>query len=117
MLAPMVMYESSEVASLLNIKTEVKEEEVTIYDQYLGKAYGHPTKDGAEAIQLTAQSEGLILDPVYTGKVMAGIIDLSRKGVFTPDDTVIFLHTGGVPGLFADEQVKAIVDNSLSDKK
>ena len=117
MLAPMVMYESSEVAKLLNIKTEIKEDEVTIYDQYLGKAYGHPTQDGAEAIMLTARSEGLILDPVYTGKVMAGIIDLSRKGVFTPEDTVVFVHTGGVPGLFADEQVKAIVENALSDKK
>ena len=117
MLAPMVMFESSEVAKLLGIKTEVKEEEVTIYDHYLGEAYGHPTKDGAEAIMLTARSEGLMLDPVYTGKVMAGIIDLSRKGVFTPEDTVVFVHTGGVPGLFADEQVKAIVENALSDKK
>ncbi len=117
MLAPMVMYECSEVAELLNIKAEIKEEEVTIYDQYLGKAYGHPTKDGAEAILMTAQNEGLMLDPVYTGKVMAGIIDLSRKGVFTPKDTVVFVHTGGVPGLFADEQVKAIVDSSLKDKK
>jgi D-cysteine desulfhydrase len=48
---------------------------------------------------------------------MAGIIDLSKKGVFTPEDTVVFVHTGGVPGLFADEQVKAIVENALSDKK
>lgn len=117
MLAPMVMYECSEVADLLGIKAEVKEEEVTIYDQYLGKAYGHPTEDGAEAIMLTARSEGFILDPVYTGKAMAGLIDLSRKGMFTPDDTVIFLHTGGLPGLFADEQVKAMVESSLKDKK
>jgi D-cysteine desulfhydrase len=46
---------------------------------------------------------------------MAGIIDLSKKGVFTPEDTVVFLHSGGVPGLFADEQVKAMVENSLGD--
>ncbi len=109
MLQPLVMYEASEVAELLNVKTELKEEEVTIYDQYVGTAYGHPTQEGAEAIKLTARNEGLILDPVYTGKIMAGLIDLVKQGRFTKDDTVVFLHSGGVPGLFADEQVAALV--------
>ncbi|MCP4716392.1 MAG: D-cysteine desulfhydrase family protein, partial [Deltaproteobacteria bacterium] len=110
MLQPLVMYESSEIADLLKIKTELKEEEISIYDQYLGTAYGHPTEAGAEAIKLTARCEGLILDPVYTGKVMSGIIDLTKQGKLTSDDTVVFLHSGGVPGLFADEQVAAIKD-------
>ena len=108
-LSPNVMYEVSEVAKLLGKKTELTEDEVTIYDEYVGTAYGYPTKEGAEAIKLTARSEGLILDPVYTGKIMAGLIGLVKQGVFTKKDTVVFLHSGGMPGLFADEQAEALV--------
>ena len=52
-------------------------------------------------VELTARLEGLVLDPVYTGKTMAGLIDLVRKGFFKPEDTVVFIHTGGMPALFA----------------
>jgi len=53
------------------------------------------------AIRLVAQTEGIFLDPVYTGKAMAGLIDLIKKGRFKSTDTVIFIHTGGIPALFA----------------
>ena len=54
-----------------------------------------------EAVELTARTEGILLDPVYTGKAMAGMIDLIQKGYFDKDDTVVFVHTGGLPLLFA----------------
>jgi D-cysteine desulfhydrase len=54
-----------------------------------------------EAITLMAQNEGILLDPVYTGRVMAGLIDQIRKGTFGRDETVLFWHTGGLPALFA----------------
>jgi D-cysteine desulfhydrase len=54
----------------------------------------------AEAVTLLAQSEGILLDPVYTGKQMAGLIGLVREGFFAPDDKVLFLHTGGSPALY-----------------
>jgi D-cysteine desulfhydrase len=54
-----------------------------------------------EAVQMLARTEGLLLDPVYTGKAMAGLIGLARKGYFTPGEKLLFLHTGGLPSLFA----------------
>mgnify|MGYP002630253072 CR=1 FL=1 len=67
---------------------------------YAGSAYGMPTEQMRAAVRLAARLEGLILDPVYTGKAMAGLIDLVRQGRFTADQTIVFLHTGGAPGLF-----------------
>ncbi len=57
-----------------------------------------------EAVQLMARTEAILLDPVYTGKVAAGLIDLSRKGYFRKGEKVLFLHTGGMPSLFAYER-------------
>ena len=54
-------------------------------------------------IGLLAQTEGIILDPIYTGKTMAGMIDLRQRGLIRPDETVVFIHTGGVPAIFAYE--------------
>ncbi len=61
-----------------------------------------------EAVRLFAKHEGLLLDPVYTGRAAAGMIDLIRKKFFKKDETVLFLHTGGQPALFADEYAKKI---------
>jgi D-cysteine desulfhydrase len=55
----------------------------------------------AEAVRITARAEGILLDPCYTGKAMAGLIDLVRKGVFRKEDHILFLHTGGIPALYA----------------
>ena len=70
---------------------------------YVGEGYGLPTAGTLEAIRLAAETEGLLLDPVYTGKAMAGLIDLCRNGFFRPDQNVVFLHTGGAAALFAYE--------------
>jgi L-cysteate sulfo-lyase len=68
---------------------------------YVGDGYGIPTQGMAEALMLLARTEAIFLDPVYSGKGMAGLIDLIRKGHFKPDENIVFLHTGGQVGLFA----------------
>jgi len=98
----------NETAKLLALDVAVTPDEVTLYDDYLGQGYGIITDGCIEAIRLVAQTEGIFLDPVYTGKTMAGLIDLIRKGQFTPKDTVVFVHTGGLPAVFAYHQELAI---------
>ena len=91
---------SNETAEFLGLGISIVPDEVTVYDEYMGEGYGKITKECIEAIKLVAQTEGFFLDPVYTGKAMAGVIDLIRKGQITSKDTVVFIHTGGVPDLF-----------------
>ena len=79
----------------------VKREHIVANSDYVGPGYGLPTDGMAEAVKLLARFEGILLDPVYTGKGMAGLIDLVRKGFFPKDSNVVFLHTGGSAGLFA----------------
>ena len=74
---------------------------VNCYDEYVGAGYSRPTAGMIEAVNLLARTEGILLDPVYTGKQMAGLIDLVRQGFFKPTDKVLFLHTGGSPALYA----------------
>jgi D-cysteine desulfhydrase family pyridoxal phosphate-dependent enzyme len=73
---------------------------IVINDGYIGPGYGHPTPGCIEAIRMCASLEGIYLDPVYTGKAMAGLIDQIRQGAFTADDKILFMHTGGSPALF-----------------
>ena len=68
---------------------------------YVGAGYGIPTPGMVEAVRMVARLEGIFLDPVYSGKGMAGLVDLIRRGVFTDGQTVVFLHTGGAQGLFS----------------
>ncbi len=70
------------------------------HQEYIGEGYAVPTEASREAIRLLAASEGLFLDPVYTAKTMAGLLDHVRRGLIPPDATVVFLHTGGIPALF-----------------
>jgi L-cysteate sulfo-lyase len=72
---------------------------------YVGAGYGIPTEGMAEAVRMLARLEGILLDPVYSGKAMAGLIDLIRKGAFGKNENVVFLHTGGQAGLFAYRDV------------
>jgi 1-aminocyclopropane-1-carboxylate deaminase/D-cysteine desulfhydrase-like pyridoxal-dependent ACC family enzyme len=77
---------------------------VNVNDDYLGEGYAQVGEPEREAIQLLAQMEGILLDPVYTGRAMAGLIDLIRWGAFTRGQKVLFWHTGGTAALsaFAD---------------
>jgi L-cysteate sulfo-lyase len=78
----------------------VKREHIVANADYVGAGYGVPTGGMREAVKLAARFEGLLLDPVYTGKGFDGLIDHVRKGVFAKDSDVVFLHTGGSTGLF-----------------
>jgi L-cysteate sulfo-lyase len=78
----------------------VARDRVVANTDYVGPGYGKPTDAMIEAINMLARSEGILLDPVYSGKGMAGLIDLVRKGHFKTSENVVFLHTGGSVGLF-----------------
>jgi D-cysteine desulfhydrase/L-cysteate sulfo-lyase len=74
---------------------------VNIDDRFVGAGYGVPTDESREAIELTARTEAIFLDPTYTAKAMAGLIAAVRAAEFGPRETVLFWHTGGQVGLFA----------------
>ena len=76
-----------------------------IFDDYVGPGYSIPTEEMAEAVRTFARIEGILLDPVYTGKAAAGLLDLIQKGHFKKGEKVLFLHTGGSPGLYAYQDV------------
>ena len=84
----------------LGIDRELPAEAVEANCDYVGAGYGRPTPGMVEAVQMVARTEGIFLDPVYSGKGMAGLIDLIRTGSFKRGETVVFLHTGGAVGLF-----------------
>jgi 1-aminocyclopropane-1-carboxylate deaminase/D-cysteine desulfhydrase-like pyridoxal-dependent ACC family enzyme len=71
-----------------------------VLDQYIGEGYGVMTSEVAEAIHIAAQTDAIILDPNYTGTTMAALIDQVEQGGFDNDETVIFIHTGGLPAVF-----------------
>ncbi|MBS59693.1 MAG: D-cysteine desulfhydrase [Anaerolineaceae bacterium] len=91
---------AASTAELVGCPGLVSRSDVVVDSNYVGEGYGMPTDATIEAIELLAQKEGLLLDPVYSGKAMAGLIDLIRKGVFNRNENVLFLHTGGTAGLF-----------------
>ena len=74
------------------------------FGDYWRPKYSVPNKKMVEAVNLMAKTEGILLDPVYTGKTMAGLIGLSRDGYFKKKENVLFVHTGGAPGLYAYTQ-------------
>ena len=108
MITPLV----NETAKMLDVNLSIKPEEVTVFDDYIGEGYGAIYKDVVDTIELVARTEGIFLDPVYTGKTMTGLIDLIKKGYFTKKDTVVFLHTGGQTALFSfKEPIKALSES------
>ena len=87
-------------ADLMGMTGAVARDRVVANTDYVGPGYGKPTEAMIEAINILARTEGILLDPVYSGKGMAGLIDLIRKGHFKETENVVFLHTGGSVGLF-----------------
>jgi D-cysteine desulfhydrase len=96
---------ATETRAFLGLPAEPSEGELRIFDDYVGGGYSIPTEAMAEAVRIFARTEGILLDPVYTGKAAAGLLDLIRKGYFKKGERVLFLHTGGAPGLFAYQDV------------
>lgn len=88
-------------AERLGVGLSSNEADLVLYDDYLGEGYGMLGDPEREAIRLVAHTEGILLDPVYTGRAMTGLLELIRKDVFGPEQTVVFWHTGGTSALFA----------------
>lgn len=88
-------------AEYVGVKAGIKREAIEVNSDYVGPGYGMPTPEMIEAVTLTARHEGILLDPVYTGKAMAGLIGLIRHGYFKKTENVVFIHTGGSAALFA----------------
>lgn len=91
---------ASGVARLLGVENAALGAKISVDDRYLGDGYGIPSPAGAEALALVARTEGVLLDPVYSAKAMAGLIDQIRRGQIGDDQTVLFWHTGGQLALF-----------------
>lgn len=91
---------ANDCAGLLGLDQGVPAQAIDIRPGYAAPGYGLPNDGMIEAIELLARLEGLLLDPVYSGKAMAGLIDMVRRGTFERDQAVVFIHTGGAPALF-----------------
>jgi len=92
---------ANKAATRLGINLSVNPSEIINLGDYVGEGYGKLTPEAVEAIKLVARTEGILLDPVYSGKAMAALIDRIHKKAIERDETVLFLHTGGFPALFA----------------
>ncbi len=101
--APRVLARCEEISALLDTENCVSAKDVVVDDVAYPPGYGQLNKNTIEAIKLAASQEGLILDPVYTGKVMAGLIHRIQAGAYPKTANILFLHTGGQPALFAYE--------------
>jgi 1-aminocyclopropane-1-carboxylate deaminase/D-cysteine desulfhydrase-like pyridoxal-dependent ACC family enzyme len=87
-------------AETLDLPVALSDGDVVVHDGFIGEGYGIASAEGMEAIRLTARTEGIFLDPTYTGKAFAGLAALISRGRVASEDTVIFVHTGGAPALF-----------------
>ncbi|CAB1059392.1 D-cysteine desulfhydrase (EC [Olavius sp. associated proteobacterium Delta 1] len=89
-----------QTAAHVGINSAIPRDAVLCFGDYVGPGYSLPTPQMAEAVRMLARLEGILMDPVYTGKAMAGFIDLIRKDFFSKDENVLFVHTGGSPALY-----------------
>jgi L-cysteate sulfo-lyase len=87
----------------LTLETQIKADDVIVFEEYIKDGYGIVNKEVADMIRLVFTKEGIVLDPVYTAKAMAGLADLIKKGYFEKTDKVVFFHTGGTPALFPNK--------------
>ena len=94
---------ATRTAAFIGEEWRFSSDEVLVNDSYCSAGYGVMGDQEIEAIRLFAEREGLLLDPVYTGRAAAGLVDLIRGGYFEPSETVLFWHTGGGPALFAEK--------------
>jgi D-cysteine desulfhydrase family pyridoxal phosphate-dependent enzyme len=95
-----VAHIATQTSDALGVGLSFQPEDIIVFDDYVGEGYGMLTPGTVDAIREVARREGILLDPVYTGKAMSGLVDLARSGYFGRDDTVVFIHTGGTPGIF-----------------
>ena len=91
---------ANETAQALGLDLVITEDEIVNFGEFAGAGYGVPSEAGVEAVKLFARTEGVILDPIYTGKAAAGLVAHVREGRFGKDDVIVFVHTGGTPANF-----------------
>jgi len=96
---PKVEAIAREVATHLQLDENIPS--IVLWDEYFAPRYGEPNEAGMAAVKLLAEQEAMLLDPVYTGKAMAGLLDGIERGLFPEDGPILFIHTGGAPALFA----------------
>jgi 1-aminocyclopropane-1-carboxylate deaminase/D-cysteine desulfhydrase-like pyridoxal-dependent ACC family enzyme len=101
---PAKIGEIMEGARQFGFRTVVPSDQILMKTEHIGEGYGIATQSCLSAIRLVARTEGILLDPVYTGKAMACFIDEVRSGKYRQDQNVLFWHTGGSSGLFGDEK-------------
>lgn len=94
-----------DTANHIGLGQTISRQVVTCFDDYVGPGYALPTNEMIQSVKLLARTEAILLDPVYTGKTMAGLIDLSRKGFFKASDNILFIHSGGTPATYAYSDV------------
>lgn len=99
-LQKMVSQLGNEIAEYIDKEIHFEMDDICIHDEYIGEGYAIPTKAGNEAIRLLGNTEAILLDPVYTGKAMSGLIDMLKKGILDDAEAVVFIHTGGSPAIF-----------------
>ena len=92
---------AGQTARLMGLEAVFAPGDFTVNGDYMGQGYGVVGNLEREAISLMAQAEGILLDPVYTGRAFGGLVDMIRRRLFSPSDTILFWHTGGAPALFA----------------
>lgn len=102
---------ANQAAERINESLRLSPGEILVNADFLGQGYGVMGDIEREAIAMFARYEGVLLDPVYTGRAAAGMIDLIRKGFFRPDESVLFWHTGGTPALFARQYMADLLSD------
>ena len=101
----MIAKGTNDAAQFLGLNLTVSSQDINNRTEFIGKGYGIPTKESLEAISTAAHSDALLLDPIYTGKAFAAILADIKNGSLTKNDTVVFIHTGGLPLLFSDASI------------
>jgi 1-aminocyclopropane-1-carboxylate deaminase/D-cysteine desulfhydrase-like pyridoxal-dependent ACC family enzyme len=109
-LKPWIVHVARDAAAHLGLEVVLDPDDFDTLDTQIGPGYGLPSTESLEAVRLAGRTEGLILDPVYTGKGLAGLIAARAAGLVGPADRVVFLHSGGTPGLFAHASAFAVAD-------
>ena len=99
---PLIVERANAAAQLLNLPLRVEADDFDIDDRHMGSAYGVPSRAAVDAIALAGRTEGLLFDPVYSGKALAGMIAQIREGAWPGAAPLVFFHSGGAPGLFAN---------------
>lgn len=110
--APRTAQIANDAAAFLGLDVTIDPSEVINFDEFVGEGYGIPTDEGFEAIELLAQTEGVILDPIYTGKCFAALLSHIRSGRVPKESNVVFVHTGGTPAIFSfADEILARIDS------